>query len=113
MNESGSASGTHEPILAIGGAPGGIGTPAGWFVAMQYQHGILDVFTQAASHRFHAAFIERIEVNEHPGPSGQQLIVQAGAQGCMVPTRFSDTEHQHVLAIAQAVREVRGQLGPA
>lgn len=49
-------------------------------------------------------------MNELGSPSGQQLIVQAGAQGCMVPTLFSETEHQHVLAIAQAVREVRRRL---
>ncbi|UDF13987.1 hypothetical protein LH407_03785 [Antiquaquibacter oligotrophicus] len=102
---------SRTPIRAIGGAPGGAGTAAGWFVVAQFSDGVLDVFTQSSSHRFHAAFISRVEVAEHPSPCGQQLLVQAEAQGCMIPTRFSEDQRAEVDAIADAVRQYRATLG--
>lgn len=97
-------------LTAIGGAPGGAGTPAGWQLVLRYDNDVLDVFTQSASHRLHAVFIEAVEVSPHPGPSGWQFVVRATAQGIAVPTSFDAEQTANVHAIIAAVAASRARL---
>lgn len=101
---------TSAVLTAIGGVPDGAGTPAGWHLVLRYANDVLDVFTQNDSHRFHAVFIDKIEVSPHPSPSGWQFVVQASGQGRMVPTSFNAEQTANVHVIIAAVKESRRRL---
>jgi hypothetical protein len=63
---------TPGPIEATGGRLGGAGTPSGQMVVVRFEDGVLDVFTETDSVRFHARLVDTIELRESPAPGGER-----------------------------------------
>lgn len=91
-------------IEATGGRLGGAGTPSGQLVVVRYEDGVLDVFTETDSARFHARMIGTIDLRESPAPGGEALVVEAARHGVMIPVKFEGAERESLLRIVDAVR---------
>jgi len=95
---------SDEVLQAHGGRRGGAGTPTGEQVVVRFADGVLDVFTETASLRYHAALIDRIELAPSPAPTGEQLIVTAARHGSAIPVRFEGAERAALERLIAAVR---------
>jgi hypothetical protein len=93
-----------EAIQAIGGRLGGAGTPTGERVVVRLQGPVLDVFSEAASHRFHAELIDKLALDPSPAPTGETLVVIAARHGCQIPVRFEGEQRAALERILVAVR---------
>ena len=91
-------------IEATGGRLGGAAAPSGQMVVVRFEDGVLDVFTETDSARFHARLIGTIELRESPAPSGEALVVEAARHGVMIPVQFEGAERDALLRIIDAVR---------
>jgi hypothetical protein len=91
-------------IEAVGGALGGAGTPSGQLVVVRYEDGVVEVFTETDSSRFHARLIGTMELRESPAPGGESLVIEAARQGAMIPVRFAGEERAALERIIAAVR---------
>jgi hypothetical protein len=91
-------------IEAVGGALGGAGAPSGQLVVVRYEDGVVEVFTETGSSRFHARLIGTIELREGPAPGGGSLVIEAARQGTTIPVRFEGAEREALERIIAAVR---------
>jgi hypothetical protein len=95
---------SDEVLQARGGRRGGAGTATGELVVVRFDDGVLDVFHETGSLRYHAALIDRIELAPSPAPTGEKLQVTATRQGCAIPVRFEGAERAALERIIGAVR---------
>lgn len=95
---------TDGVLEARGGRRGGAGTATGERVVVRFDGGVLDVFTETASLRYHAALVDKIELAPSPAPTGEQLRVTAARHGCAIPVRFEGAERDVLERIISAVR---------
>jgi len=91
-------------IEAKGGRLGGAAGATGQMVIVRFEDGVLDVFTETDSVRYHARMIETIELQTSPAPSGESLVIQAARHGAMIPVRFEGAEREALERIIAAVR---------
>jgi hypothetical protein len=93
-----------EAIEATGGRLGGAAGPSGQMVVVRFEDGVLDVFTETDSVRFHARMIGTIELRESPAPTGESLAIEAARHGALIPVRFEAAEREALERIIDAVR---------
>jgi len=91
-------------LEAHGGRRAGAGTPTGEQVVVCFRDGVIDIFTETSSLRYHAALIDAIELAPPPAPTGEQLHVSAARQGCAVPVRFEGPQRDALERVIAAVR---------
>ena len=91
-------------LEAHGGKRGGAGRRTGEQVVVRFADGVLDIFTEANSIRYHAALIDAIELAPSPAPTGEQLRVAAARHGCAIPVRFEGAQREAMERIIAAVR---------
>ena len=91
-------------IEATGGRRGGAAGASGQMVVVRFEDGVLDVFLETGSVRFHARLIDTIELRESPAPTGESLAIQAARQGTLIPVRFEGAEREALERIIAAVR---------
>jgi hypothetical protein len=94
-------------LEARGGRRGGAGTNTGEQVIVRLAGGVLDVFTETTSQRFHAAMVDTIELTARPNPVGEALTVTARRTGCQIPVRFEGDQRRALERIIKAVRAAR------
>lgn len=93
-------------IEATGGRRGGAAGPTGQMVVVRFEDGVLDVFTETDSVRFHARMIDAIELRESPALTGEALVIEAARHGAQIPVRFEGAEREALQRIIAAVRAV-------
>ena len=91
-------------IEATGGRLGGAASSSGQMVVLRFEDGVLDVFTETESVRYHARMIGTIELRESPAPTGESLVIEADRHGAMIPVRFEGAEREALERIIDAVR---------
>lgn len=96
-----------EVLLARGGQLGGAGTPTGERVVVRLEDGVVDVFDETNSFRYHAELIDAIELKPSEAPTGENFHVAAARQGFSIPVRFEGSERAALERIIESVRAAR------
>ena len=98
---------TDGSLIARGGQLGGAGTPTGGRVVVRYEDGVVEVFDETNSLRYHAELIDAIELKPSQAPTGENLHISATRHGCSIPVRFEGAERAALERIIAAVRAAR------
>ena len=95
-----------EVLEAVGGERGGAERPSGELVVVRLDGPVLDVFHETGCERFHAAFVDTIELAEHPSYTGTGLKVEGARRGISIPVRFEGEQRERLERIIERVREL-------